>query len=377
MYPDDPRTPAELHALDELASAIVDGEATLPADADHDLRARVAAFRAVRDAVGARVGPPSEAIREAGIAAALGASATSADVHSLATRRRRMPVLPAAAVAAALALLVGIGVLSLGDDAREAEVAGVVTTAPASDEQSKNAAETALPSTSAAAATTTAAISADDEESATPATDASALTLAPTITEAPDTTLERSAAEAPDTTLDVPDTEWPPTTEDTSTVVTSGGSDAEEVATDGDYESLRQAEVIEQAASEADDTESRMGSGASGDYAQSALDDSQDSAALAYSGFDTFTFLFPYAEEVASTIRAGEESPASFQPTIGWPPDCGIDEAEVLDGEEVLRMVRLFEGIPLVFGLLYVGPTSWVLIDAATCETFPWPSTDE
>ena len=37
MYPDDPRTPAELHALDELASAIVDGEATLLIDTLFDL----------------------------------------------------------------------------------------------------------------------------------------------------------------------------------------------------------------------------------------------------------------------------------------------------------------------------------------------------
>ena len=377
MYPDDPRTPAGLHALDELASAIVDGEATLPADADHDLRARVAAFRAVRDAVGVGVGPPSEAVREAGIAAALGASATSADVHALATRRRRMPVLPAAAVAAALALLVGIGVLSLGDDAREDDLAGVVTTAPASDEQSTNAAETALPTKSAAAATTTAAISVDDEESATSATDAPALTLAPTVAEAPDTTFASIVTETPDTTFERPDTEWPPTTEDTSTVVTSGGSDTNEVATDGDEESLRQVGTLEQSVAEAGSTESRVGSGAIDDYAQSALDGSQDSAGAAYSGFDTFAHLFPYAEELALAIRAGEPLPGGFVPTIGRLPDCEIDEARILGDEDVLDMASLLLEDPQIVGLVYVGPTSWVLIDAATCETFTWPPDDE
>ena len=96
----EPHIPAELNALDELASAIVDGEAVLPADADRALVERVAAMRTACSAIAAPVDPPTASVREAGIAAALGASVTSTDVHSLATRRRRPRAVPAAAVAA-------------------------------------------------------------------------------------------------------------------------------------------------------------------------------------------------------------------------------------------------------------------------------------
>ena len=44
----EPHIPAELNALDELASAIVDGEAVLPADANQALIERVAAMRTAR-----------------------------------------------------------------------------------------------------------------------------------------------------------------------------------------------------------------------------------------------------------------------------------------------------------------------------------------
>ena len=44
MTMNEPHTPAELDALDELASAIVDGEAALPADAELVLPERVAAI---------------------------------------------------------------------------------------------------------------------------------------------------------------------------------------------------------------------------------------------------------------------------------------------------------------------------------------------
>ena len=67
MTMNEPHTPAELDALDELASAIVDGEAALPADAELVLLERVAAMRAVRSAIAAPVDPPSAAVREAGI----------------------------------------------------------------------------------------------------------------------------------------------------------------------------------------------------------------------------------------------------------------------------------------------------------------------
>jgi hypothetical protein len=127
--------------------------------------------------------------------------------------------------------------------------------------------------------------------------------------------------------------------------------------------SLHEVEPLE----EVGGTESRLAAG-------SADDDAQASTDSAYSEFDTFTFLFPDAEELASTIRAGEAIPAGPVPASGWPPDCGIDEAEILDGEEVLGTTSLFfQGDLPVFGLLYVGSTSWTLVEAHTCETFTWP----
>ena len=77
MRPDDPRPPDEFPTLDEMASAIVDGEENLPADAEPTLVERVATLRAVREAIGGPVPPPPDAVREAGIAAALKASQTS------------------------------------------------------------------------------------------------------------------------------------------------------------------------------------------------------------------------------------------------------------------------------------------------------------
>jgi hypothetical protein len=111
------------------------------------------------------------------------------------------------------------------------------------------------------------------------------------------------------------------------------------------------------------------------DDAMSFLDESSTVAGSMY--FDPFSFLFPHAEEAASSIRAGEAIPAGPAPSIGWPPDCGLDEAGLLDGEEVLDMARIFLDDPMAFGLLYVGPTSWVLVDATTCETFTWPADDD
>jgi len=121
-------------------------------------------------------------------------------------------------------------------------------------------------------------------------------------------------------------------------------------------------------------TESRLAAGSANSDAMSAFDDAQASTDSAYSEFDTFTFLFLDAEELASIIRAGEAIPAGPVPASGWPPDCGIDEAEILDGEEVLGTTSLFfQGDLPVFGLLYVGSTSWTLVEAHTCETFTWP----
>jgi len=330
----EPHIPAELNALDELASAIVDGEAVLPADADRALVERVAAMRTACSAIAAPVDPPTASVREAGIAAALGASVTSTDVHSRATRRRRTRAVPAAAVAAAIALLVGIGIMGSGDDAGETDVAGVATTAPTAKMQASDPAESTPPSISAAATTATM----DASEKSVPSTvEAPVQALAPATNDAPATTVDLSAIVTAD----------------------AAGIDGSEVG----EASLHEVEPLE----EVGGTESRLAAG-------SADDDAQASTDSAYSEFDTFTFLFPDAEELASTIRAGEAIPAGPVPASGWPPDCGIDEAEILDGEEVLGTTSLFfQGDLPVFGLLYVGSTSWTLVEAHTCETFTWP----
>jgi len=330
----EPHIPAELNAIDELASAIVDGEAVLPADADQALVERVAAMRTACSAIAAPVDPPTASVREAGIAAALGASVTSTDVHSLATRRRRTRAVPAAAVAAAIALLVGIGIMGSGDDAGETDVAGVATTAPTAKMQASDPAESTPPSISAAATTATM----DASEKSVPSTvEAPVQALAPATNDAPATTVDLSAIVTAD----------------------AAGIDGSEVG----EASLHEVEPLE----EVGGTESRLAAG-------SADDDAQASTDSAYSEFDTFTFLFPDAEELASTIRAGEAIPAGPVPASGWPPDCGIDEAEILDGEEVLGTTSLFfQGDLPVFGLLYVGSTSWTLVEAHTCETFTWP----
>ena len=337
----EPHIPAELNALDELASAIVDGEAVLPADADRALVERVAAMRTACSAIAAPVDPPTASVREAGIAAALGASVTSTDVHSLATRRRRTRAVPAAAVAAAIALLVGIGIMGSGDDAGETDVASVATTAPTAKMQASDPAESTPPSISTAATTATM----DASEKSVPSTvEAPVQALAPATNDAPATTVDLSAIVTAD----------------------AAGIDGSEVG----EASLHEVEPLE----EVGGTESRLAAGSADDDAMSAFDDAQASTASAYSEFDTFTFLFPDAEKLASTIRAGEATPAGPVPASGWPPDCGIDEAEILDGEEVLGTTSLFfQGDLPVFGLLYVGSTSWTLVEAHTCETFTWP----
>lgn len=349
----EPHIPAELNALDELASAIVDGEAVLPADADRALVERVAAMRTACSAIAAPVDPPTASVREAGIAAALGASATSTDVHSLATHRRRARAVPAAAVAAAIALLVGIGIMGSGDDAGETDVAVVATTAPTAKVQASDPDETTPPSVSATATNATMDAS---EKSVPSAAEAPVQALALPATDAPATTLAPATDDAPATTLDL------------SAIVTA---DAAGVDGSGVGEaSLQEVETLE----EVGGTESRLAAGSADGDTMSAFDDAQTSTDSAYSEFDTFTFLFPDAEELASIIRAGEAIPAGPVPASGWPPDCGIDEAEILDGEEVVGTTSLFfQGDLPVFGLLYVGPTSWALVEAHTCETFTWP----
>lgn len=138
---DDPRGHVpDADPLDELASALVDGEATPEEEAragEPEVAARVAAFEAVAQRVGGPVDPPTDEAREAAIAAALAAaSSRPAAPSSLAEhreRRRRLPEwLPG--VAAAVVIVVGLGVLltSLGsgdrDDAAESADATAMAT---------------------------------------------------------------------------------------------------------------------------------------------------------------------------------------------------------------------------------------------------------
>jgi hypothetical protein len=122
--PDEPRGPVpDADPLDELASAIVDGEAAEdPAVAD-----RVARFRAVAELVAAPVVPPSAADRDRMIAAALAAAdQQDAGGEVVPFRRRRFPVwLPAAAAVAVLVAGIGLLVQAGGgsDDADEAATA--------------------------------------------------------------------------------------------------------------------------------------------------------------------------------------------------------------------------------------------------------------
>lgn len=98
---------------DELVSAYLDGEATeaerARVEADPELRARVETFRAISSAVATPPLMPDAAAREAAIAAALGASATSSKVTSLAPvqeRRSRFAGPRAAVLSAAAVILV-------------------------------------------------------------------------------------------------------------------------------------------------------------------------------------------------------------------------------------------------------------------------------
>lgn len=110
---------------DELVSAVLDGEATpderARVEADPVLSARLAEFRAVRDAVAAPV--PAPADRERAIAAAMAAGRRPAPVREL---RRRSTFEPQRilAVAAALVLVVGFGFLLTQVDTDDDDSAG-------------------------------------------------------------------------------------------------------------------------------------------------------------------------------------------------------------------------------------------------------------
>jgi hypothetical protein len=116
------------HLDDEAISAVLDGEATADEVAHVDVCATCAARLAqLRDAalvVRTPVEPPSDAERDAAIAAALAPMSTSATVTPI---RRRVAPRWLGAAAAVLAVLAGIGVLAGvqrdNDDARQSSAA--------------------------------------------------------------------------------------------------------------------------------------------------------------------------------------------------------------------------------------------------------------
>ncbi|MDG2907906.1 MAG: hypothetical protein P6D49_06365 [Acidimicrobiales bacterium] len=365
----DPPTPAELDPLDELASAIVDGEAILPADADPALVDRVAALRNVRAAVAGAVDPPSDAVREAGMAAALGASSTSPDVHSLTMRRRRMPVLPTAAVAAALALLVGLGILSLGDDTRETDVAGITTTAPAAEQHSP---DSPSPTTTAAAATTS--------------THAPVPTLAPVPTEAPTTTFTAATTtaafmrSADETTI---------TADEIADASGAGEMGAGVLQAGDDTEDLRSPAVQEQVVAEDGFSDAAGGESYLTDddsRAMPALDDSSTGTAAMsaeYAEIDPFSFLFPYAEEEAQSYRWELDETTTDPPHIAEVPfdlhGCTPELALLLSGEDRFAYSLLFFdlGDRVIEALLVIGHDTWELMLTDTCATFRYPPSDD
>ena len=332
-------------ALDTLASAIVDGEAPLPDDADAVLLERVAAFRAIRNAIAAPVPPPSDALREAAISSALAASATSPDVHSLATRRRRFPALPAAAVAAAVALFVGVAILSLGDDARDADLAGAPSATRAVETTSAVASQaTEAPATEMSGATTTAA----PTPTIVPSTTIAAMAPA-------DTDQEFRAAEA----LDADESTALATKAESAPSTGSVSSDAVQEA-DGGF-----------SYAEAEPPVTTIPEGA----ATSGMADSSDDRPVA-GDEDTFALLFPYASESADAIRSGRADAWSVPVPEDAPCPDSVDAA--LDGEERLDVVLLRDsrGDQVLEAVLIVGPDTWAMVLTDTCTMRRYPDPD-
>lgn len=149
--PDRPEGPVpDVDALDELASTLVDGEAT---DADQargaepEVARRVAAFEAVARRVGQPVPPPDDRARDTAIGTALAAAGEPpVALAERRHRRRRQPAwLPAVgAVAAAALAVVGLGVfltsLDGGDDADQAAESATTFAATAGDDAGADAA---------------------------------------------------------------------------------------------------------------------------------------------------------------------------------------------------------------------------------------------
>lgn len=142
---DDPRGPVpDADPLDELASAVLDGEAAPgdPALRDQALTNRIAEFERVARVVGAPVDAADGARRDTAIAAALAAWGTTApgdapvvDELAAARARRRAGGLKVAGIAAAVAAIAAFGGLVLrGGDSAEDTAASDSGTATANAE---------------------------------------------------------------------------------------------------------------------------------------------------------------------------------------------------------------------------------------------------
>lgn len=137
--------PDDLDAIDELASAILDGEATpeqLARAGEPAVLARLAEFRVVAAVVGRAVGPVSAEGRAATITAALSAWGTEDPAltereDALATRRRAVAArrwLPAVAAVAVVAVAAGIFAIgSTTDSHQQAASPSEATTLESSD----------------------------------------------------------------------------------------------------------------------------------------------------------------------------------------------------------------------------------------------------
>jgi hypothetical protein len=124
--------------LDELASALVDGEATEAEQAraaEPEIADRVETFRTVSHRVGAPVMPSPDAARERAVLAALAAAdeADAADVVTTMRRPRRVPPWLATA-AAVLAAVAGFGLLVAALDGSSDDDADSAAEAPAEEE---------------------------------------------------------------------------------------------------------------------------------------------------------------------------------------------------------------------------------------------------
>jgi len=114
--------------LDELASALLDGEATEAERAratEPEVARRVAAFEALALRVGSPVEPPAAAARDRAIAAALDAPPELAEPVPISSRRRLPAWLPTLGAAAAMiAVVAAVGLVASSGNGDDDETAG-------------------------------------------------------------------------------------------------------------------------------------------------------------------------------------------------------------------------------------------------------------